>query len=43
MQKSINKLFEAFPKQTLEVVKACLGYAHKLVENETPESHRAHL
>jgi len=39
----LNKMFEAFPRLTIEDVKACLAYAHKLVENETPEPQHAHL
>lgn len=39
----LTKLFEAFHQLTLEGVKACLAYTHKLVENETPERHHAHL
>jgi len=39
----LTKLFEAFPRLTREDVRACLAYAHKLVENESPEPHQAHL
>jgi uncharacterized protein (DUF433 family) len=39
----LNKLFEAFPRLTLEDVKAYLAYAHKLIENETPEPQHAPL
>ncbi len=39
----LNKLFDAFPRLTIEDVKACLAYAHKLVENETLEPQHAHL
>jgi hypothetical protein len=37
----LNKLFEAFPRLTLEDVKAYLAYTHKLIENETPEPQHA--
>ena len=33
----IDTLFEAFPKLTLEDVKACLAYAQELVEAEKPK------
>ena len=36
-------LFEDYPRLTEEDVKACLAYAHELVEKETPEPHHAHL
>lgn len=36
---NIDILFEAFPRLTLEDVKACLAYAQELVEAERPKHH----
>ena len=36
-------LFEAFPRLTLEDVKACLAYAQELVEAVKPKQSHAHL
>ena len=40
---NIHTLFEAFPRLTLEDVKACLAYAQQVVEAEKPKHHHAHV
>jgi uncharacterized protein (DUF433 family) len=40
---NVATLFEAFPRLTLEDIKACLAYAHELVEAEKPKHHHAHV
>lgn len=39
----IDTLFEAFPRLTLEDVKACLAYAQGLVEAERPKQYHAQI
>lgn len=40
---NVNTLFEAFPRLTLEDIKACLAYAQELVEAEKPKQHHANV
>jgi uncharacterized protein (DUF433 family) len=40
---NIHTLFQAFPRLTLEDVKACLTYAQGLVEEERPKGSSAHV
>lgn len=39
----IDTLYAAFPRLTLEDVKACLSYAHEVVEAEKLKHHHSHV
>ena len=40
---NVATLFAAFPRLTLEDIKACLAYAQELVEAEKTKQHHAHV
>jgi len=40
---NIHTLFEAFPRLTIEDVKACLSYAQQAIEKDTPRQSHAHV
>ncbi len=40
---NIHTLFDAFPRLTIEDVKACLGYAQRAVEKDAPRQSHAHV
>lgn len=39
----LENLFAAFPRLTIEDVKACLAYAQALAEEASPKQHHLHI